>query len=52
MEVLNNTLLIETYKKAIECKVDPYFINMLEEEIKKRAKLGLLNYSNEMFGFV
>jgi len=37
LENLPEALLIETYEKAIDYKLDPRFINLLEKEMNRRG---------------
>lgn len=39
MECLSDSLLLEAYQKAIELNLNKDFIQMIEEEIERRAIL-------------
>ncbi|WP_033828349.1 sporulation histidine kinase inhibitor Sda [Bacillus andreraoultii] len=46
MENLSDQLLIESYYKAIELKLSPEFIHLIEKEIERRSLLCKIDNKN------
>ncbi|WP_058307312.1 sporulation histidine kinase inhibitor Sda [Gracilibacillus massiliensis] len=46
MENLSDELLIESYKKATELQLSYEFIQLMEEEMKRRSLVQHLDYTN------
>ncbi|SHN10288.1 sporulation histidine kinase inhibitor Sda [Gracilibacillus kekensis] len=46
MENLSDELLIESYKKATELQLSYEFIQLMEEEMKRRSLVKHLDYTN------
>ncbi|WP_163537828.1 sporulation histidine kinase inhibitor Sda [Gracilibacillus sp. YIM 98692] len=46
MENLSDELLIESYKKANELQLSYEFIQLMEEELKRRSLTDYLSYAN------
>ncbi|MDX8045898.1 sporulation histidine kinase inhibitor Sda [Gracilibacillus sp. S3-1-1] len=48
MENLSDELLIESYKKATELRLSYEFIQLMEEEIKRRSLMDYLEFSTQL----
>ena len=44
MKRLSDELLLETYRKALELNLSPEFIQLIEEEIKRRFLYNKCNH--------
>ncbi|GAA5415580.1 hypothetical protein Pryu01_00611 [Paraliobacillus ryukyuensis] len=48
MDNLSNELLLESYQKALELKLNPEFICLIEKEMLRRSLPGQVSNSNKI----